>query len=142
MKMLLSSCLDLSYPLQHYEVQHPRLPALHYLPEFAQTHVHWVNDAIQASHPLFPSLLHLPSFSSIIKVFSIESTLHIRWTKYWSFSFSPSMNIQGWFPLRLIGFTSLLSKGCSRVFSSATDWKHQFFSTQLSLWSKSHMPMW
>ena len=49
------------------------------------------------------------------------------------------MNIQGWFPLGLIGWISLQSKGLSRVFSSTTAWKHQFFGTQLSLWSSSHI---
>ena len=49
------------------------------------------------------------------------------------------VNIQGWFPLRLIGWISLLSKGLSRIFSSTKVWKHHFFSTQLSLWSKSHI---
>ena len=52
------------------------------------------------------------------------------------------MNIQGWFPLRLIGLISLQAKGLSRVFSSTTDWKHQFFSTQLSLWSNFHICTW
>ena len=49
------------------------------------------------------------------------------------------MNIQGWFPLGLIGLISFLSKGLSWVFSSITVWKHQFFSTQPSLWSNSHI---
>ena len=48
------------------------------------------------------------------------------------------MNIQGWFPLGLTGLI-LQSKGLSRVFSSTTIWKHQFFSAQPSLWSKSHI---
>ena len=48
------------------------------------------------------------------------------------------MNIQGWFPLGLAGVISLLSKGLSRVFSSTTVWKHQFFSAQAFLWSSSH----
>ena len=48
------------------------------------------------------------------------------------------MIIQGWFPLGLIGLTSLLSKGLSRVFSSTTVWKHQFFGIQPFLWSNSH----
>ena len=51
------------------------------------------------------------------------------------------MNIQGWSPLRLTGLISLLSKGLSRVFSS-TIWKHQFFSTQPSLWSNSYIHTW
>ena len=52
------------------------------------------------------------------------------------------VNIQGWFPLGLTGLISLLSKGLSRVFSSTTVWKHQFSSTQLSLWFNSHIPTW
>ena len=55
---------------------------------------------------------------------------------------SPSVNIQGWFPLGLTGLISLLSKGLSRVFSSTTIQKHQFFSTQPSLWSNAHIHMW
>ena len=49
------------------------------------------------------------------------------------------MNIQGWFLLGWIGWISLQSKGLSRVFSSTTVWKHQFFSAQPSLWSNSHI---
>ena len=52
------------------------------------------------------------------------------------------MNIQGWFPLGWTGVISLLSKGLSRVFSSSTVWKHQFFGSQLSLWSNSHICTW
>ena len=52
------------------------------------------------------------------------------------------MNIQGWFPLRLTGLISLLSKGLSRVFSSITDCKYQFFGTQPSLWSNSYFCTW
>ena len=52
------------------------------------------------------------------------------------------MNIQGWFPLELTGFISLPSKGLSRVFSSTTIWKHQFFSVHPSLWSNSHIRTW
>ena len=63
-------------------------PVYHQLPELAQTHVHWVSDAIQPSPPLSsPS----PSFNlPPIRVFSKESVLHLRWPKYWSFSFSVS----------------------------------------------------
>ena len=52
------------------------------------------------------------------------------------------MNIQGWFPLGLTGLISLLSKGLSRVFSSTTVQKHQFFGSQFFLWSKSHIHTW
>ena len=49
------------------------------------------------------------------------------------------MNFQDWFPLGLTGLIFLQSKGLSRVFSSTTVWKHQFFGFQLSLWSNSHI---
>ena len=52
------------------------------------------------------------------------------------------IDIQGWYPLGLIGLIFLLSKGLSRVFSNTTIWKHQFFGTQPSLWSKSHICTW
>ena len=69
------------------------------------------------------------------RVFSNESVLHIRWPKYWSFSFdiSPPVNIQDWLPLGWTGWISLQSKGLSRVLSNTTVQKHQFFGTQLSL---------
>ena len=67
----------------------PGIPVHHQLPEFTQTHAHWVGDAIQPSHPLLsPSP---PTFNlSQHRVFSNESALHIRWPKYWSFSFNIS----------------------------------------------------
>ena len=67
----------------------PGLPVHHQLPEFTQTHVHRIGDAIQLSHPLRPLPL-LPPIPPSIRVFSNESTLHIRWPKYWRFSFSIS----------------------------------------------------
>ena len=63
----------------------PGLPVHHHLPEFTQTHVHQVCDAIQAS---YPPLFLLPPIPPSIRVFSNESTFRIRWPKYWSFSFS------------------------------------------------------
>ena len=57
--------------------------------EFAQTHVHLISDAIQSSHPVLPFLL-LPSIFLSIRVFSNESTLHMGWPEYWSFSFNTS----------------------------------------------------
>ena len=86
-------------------------------------------------HPL----LLLPSIFPSIRVFSGESTLLIRWPKYWSFSISPSNEYSGLFPLGWTGWISLQSKGLSRVFSNTTVQKHQLFSAQLSLWSNSHI---
>ena len=67
----------------------PGLLVHHQLPEFTQTHVHHVGDAIQPSHLCCPLLL-LPSIFPSIGVFSTELVFHIRWLKYWSFSFSIS----------------------------------------------------
>ena len=68
----------------------PCFPVLHYLLEFAQTHVFWAHDAFQPSHPLLhPSPPALKIFLNI-RVFSNESAHHIRWPKYWSLSFSNS----------------------------------------------------
>ena len=80
----------------------PGLPVHCHLPEFTQTHVHRVCDAIQPSHPR-SSLLLLPPVSPIIRVFSNESTLPMRWPKYWSFSFSiiPSKVIPGLISFRM-----------------------------------------
>ena len=68
----------------------PDLSVLHYLPEFAQTHIYWVGDAIQLSHPLSSSSL-LSSIFPNIRAFSSESTLCIRWPNYQSFSVSMSL---------------------------------------------------
>ena len=87
------------------------------------------------------SLLLLLSVFPRIKVFSNESTLQVRWPKYWSFSFhiSPSNEYSGLLSLGLTGLISLQSKGLLRVFSSTTIQNHQFFGTQPSLWSNSYI---
>ena len=84
--------------------------------------------------------LLLPSIFPSIRVFSNELALHIRWPKYWSFSFniSPSNEHPGLISFRL-GWISLQFKGLSRVFSNTTVQKHQFFGAQLSLQSTSHI---
>ena len=71
----------------------PGFSAHHQLPEFTQTHVHRVSDAIQPSHPLSSPSPPAPNPSQH-RVFSNESTLHVRWPKYWSFSFSISPSIE------------------------------------------------
>ena len=86
-------------------------------------------------------LLLLPSVFPSVRVFCNESVFHIRWPKYWSFSFSisPSNEYSGLISLGLTGLISLLSEGLSRVFPSTTNRKNQFFSTQPSLWSNSQI---
>ena len=91
---------------------------------------------------LCPPLFLLPSIFPGIRVFSNESALHIRWPKYWSFSFSisPSHEYSGLISFGLTGWISLQSKGLSRVFfSNTTVGKHQFFGAQPSLWYNSHI---
>ena len=93
------SCLTLCNPMN---CSMPGLPVHHQLLESTQTYVHCVSDAIQPSHPLSSPLL-LPSVFPSIRVFSNESALHIRWPKYWSFSFNIIllMNTQDWSPFRM-----------------------------------------
>ena len=114
-------------------------PILHYLPEFAQTHVHWVSDAIQSLHPLFPPsplALSLSQHQGLFQWLTASGGQSIGVSH--SASVLP-INIQVWFPLGLSDFISLLSKGLSKVFSSTTVQKHQFFGAQLSSQSNSHI---
>ena len=80
------SCLSLCDPM---DCSIPASSVLYYLLQFAQIYIHWVGDAIYPSHPLLPPS-PLPSIFPSIRVFSNESALHIRWPKYWSFTFSTS----------------------------------------------------
>ena len=91
------SCPTLGNPMNRST---PGLPVHHHLPEFTQTHIHQVSEAIQPSHPLSSPSPPSPIPPSI-RVFSNESTLHMRWPKYWSFSFSiiPSKEYPGLAPL-------------------------------------------
>ena len=98
----------LSDSLRAHGLQHARLPHPSPTPWVAQTHVHWVSDAIQPSHPL-PSLLLLPSIFPRSRVFSNKSVLRIRWPKYWSFSFSNSP--LGLISLRINWFDVLTLQG-------------------------------
>ena len=117
----------------------PGLPVHHQLPEFTQTHVHQVNDVIQPSHPLSspsPPALNL----SQNQVFSNESTLRIRWPKYWSFSFSisPSNEHSGVICFRMDWLDPLAVQGTIKnLFQHHTSkasifWCSIFFIVQLS----------
>ena len=111
----------------------PGLPVHHQLPEFTETHVHQVGDAIQPSHPLSPPSLLALNLSQNQGVFN-ELALHINLGTSASVL---QMNILGWSPLGWTGLISLLSKGLSRVFSSTSSKASilqcsAFFMVQLS----------
>ena len=147
----------------------PDLPVHHQLPESNQTHVHWVSDAIQPSCPLLspsPPALNLSRHQGLFFFFFKykciyfnwrlitlqycigfainESALCIRWPEYWSFGFkiSPTNEYPGLISFRIDWWISLQSNGLSGLFSNTTVQKHQFFGTQLSLLSNSHIHKW
>ena len=133
------SCPTLCDPMDYST---PGFPVHHQLPELAQTHVHWVGDAIQPSHCLLspsPAISLSQHQSFHMRQFFISGSQKSGASA--SASVLP-MNIQDWFPLGLTGWISLQSKGLSRVFSNTTVQKHQFFGAQLSLWSNSHIHTW
>ena len=142
--MLLFSRSVVSNSLWPVDYSMPGFPVFNYLPEFAQTYVHWVGDAIQPSCPLLSPSPPAFNLSQHQDLFQWVGSSH-RVAKVLEFSASTSvlpMNIQDWFPLGWTGWISLLSKGLSRVFSNTTVQKHQFFGTQFSLWSNSHIHIW
>ena len=130
------SCLTLWDPM---DCSTPGFPVHHQLPELVQTQAHWVGDGIQPSYPLkspspaFNLSQHQGLFKWLSSSYQVAKVLVSA-----SLSVLP-MNIRDWLPLGWTGWISLQSKGLSRVFSNATVQKHQFFGTQLSLWSNSHI---
>ena len=115
--------------------------SVHQLPEFTQTHVHWVGDAIEPSVPLSspsPLAFNLQPSSGSFQM----SQLFASGGQSIGVSASASVlpkNIQDLFPLGWTGWISLMSKGLSRVFSNTMVQKHQYFSAQLSIQSNSHI---
>ena len=130
------SCPTLCNPMHHST---PGLPVHHQLPEFAQTHVHPVSDAIQPSHPLSSPSPPAPIPPSM-RVFSNKSTLRMRWPKYWSFSLSisPSNEHPGLISFRMDWLDLLAGQGTLKSLfqhhsSKASILQHSaFFIVQLS----------
>ena len=119
----------------------PGFPVLHYFPDllkFMSTESAMLSYHVILCHP----------FSFCLQPFLASGSFPTNWLFasggqiIGASALVLPMNIQGSFPLELIGWISLLSKGLSKVFSSTTVWKHQFFSTQLSLWSNSYIHTW
>ena len=129
------SCLT---PCNPRDCRTPGLPVPHYLPKFAQVHVHCISDAIQPSHPL--STLLPPSVFPSIRVFSNEAALQIRWPKYWIFSFSitPSNDYLGLISLKIDWFDFLAVQGILKSLlqhhnsKASVLWHSAFFMVQLS----------
>ena len=142
--LLLFSHLVVSYSLQPYGLQHSRFLCPSLSPRACSNSCPlsgWYHPTISSSVIPFSSYLQsFPTSGSFpmsflfasggqgIGVSALASVLPV--------------NIQGWFPLGLTGLISLLFKGLSRVLSNTTVWNHQFFSTQPSLWSNSHICIW
>ena len=140
-KVLLSCSVQfsrsvVSNSLRPHGLQQARLPCPSLSPGQSLLKLMSIESVMSSNHLILCCPLLLPpSIFSIIKVFSNESVLHIRWTKHWSFSFSlsPSNEYQDWLSLGWTDWISLQSKGFSIVFFSTTVQKHQFFGSQLSL---------
>ena len=107
-------CLIICNPM---DCSTPGFPVLHYLLEFAQTHVHWIGDAIQTSHPVIPFSSYLQSFPAPGSFPMCQLFASGGQSSGASASVLP-VTIQDWFPLGLTGLISLQSKGLSRVFSN------------------------
>ena len=131
------SCLTLCDPMNSST---PGLPVHHQLPEFTQTHIHRVSAAIQPSHPLSSPSPPAPNPSQH-RSFPMSQLFSSGGQSIGALASVLPMNSQGWFLLGLTGLI-LQSKGCSRVFSSTTVWKHQFFSAQQYLCSRCHIHKW
>ena len=134
------SCLTLCDPMTRST---PGFPIHHQLPEFTQTRVHRVHDAIQPSHPLSspsPPALNPSQHQSFpmsqLFAWGGQSTGVSALA-----SFLPK-NPQGWSPSEWTGWVSLQSRGLSRVFSNTTVQKHRFFGAQLSSQSNSRIRIW
>ena len=133
-------CLTVCHPM---DCSTPDFPVHHQLPELIQTQVHLVGDAMQPSHPLLsssPSTFNLSQHQGLFKWVCSSHQV----PKYWSFSFSISLSndYSGLTSFRMDWLNLLWSKGLSRGSSNTTVQKHQFFSTQFSFWSNSHIRTW
>ena len=125
--------------LRPHELQ-PGLSVHHQLPEFTQTHTHRVSDAIQPSHPLSSPSPPAPNPSQHQGLFQWVNSSH-EVAKVLEFQLQ-HQSFKDWSSLGWTGWISLQSKGLSRVFSNTTVQKHQFFGTQLSSQSNSHIHTW
>ena len=126
----------------------PGFPVHHQLPENAQTHVHWVGDTIQPSHPLSSPSPPAFNLSQHQRSFPMSQFFPSGGQSFGSFSISLSNEYSGLISFRMDFFGLLAVQGTlkslfqHRKFESLKVWKHQFFGSQLSLWSNSHIHTW
>ena len=135
------SCLTICDPMN---CSTPGLPVHHQLLKSTKTHVHRVGDAIQPSHPLSSPSPPAPNPSQHQSLFKWVSSSH-QVAEVLGFQLQLSVlpkNTHDWSPLGWTGWISLQSKGLSRAFSNTTVQKQQFFGTQLSSQSNSHIHTW
>ena len=139
-----SSVAQSSLSLWSMICSRPGFPVHHLLPGPAQTHVRRVSDAMQPSHPLSSPSPLIFSLSQHQGLSQWVSSLHqvAKVSDFRTRNHVLPMNIEDWFLLGWSGVIFLQSKTLSRVFSNTTIQKHQFFSTQLSSWSNSHIHTW
>ena len=137
---VVQSCPTLCNPMNR---SMPGLPVHHQLPEFTQTHVHLVGDAIQLSHPLSSPSPPAPNPSPHQSLFMSQL---FAWggqsTGVSALASVLPKNTQDWSPLEWTGWISLQTKGLSRVFFNTTVQKHQFFGAEPSSQSSSHIHTW
>ena len=137
------SCLTLCDPMN---CSTPGFPLHHQLPEFTQTQTQFIESVMPSSHLILSlPLLLLPPIPPSITVFSNESTLRMRWPKYWSFTFSisPSKEYPGLISFRMDWLDLLAVQGLSRVFSNNTVQKyiHMVLEMQRNQGSNCQHPM-
>ena len=133
-------CLTVCEPM---DSSTPGFPVLHCLPEFAQIHVDWVNDAIQATHPLCPrTLSSCPQSFPASGAFPVSLPFTSGGQSIGSFSISPSSEYSVLISFRIDWLYLLAAQGTLKSLFSTTVLKHQFFGTQPSLCSKSLKCTW
>ena len=140
--LLLFSCSTVSNSCDTMDCSTPGFPVHHQLPELAQTHVHWVGDAIQPCHPLLPPSPPTFNLSRHQGLFKWVGSSH-QVAKGWSFRFnmSDSNEYSGLISFRIDWFDLLTVQGILKDSLTIVQ-KHQFLSTQPSFWSNSHIHTW
>ena len=134
------SCSVVSDSLRPHGLQHTRPPVHHELPELTQTHVHWVGDGIQLSHPLssrFPPTFNLPQHQGLFKW--VSSSHQVAKVVEFQLQHQSFQWILGLISFRMDWLDHLAIQGALKSLLQHHSSKHHFFSTQLSLWSNSHI---